>query len=597
MADDMYGANQQESNETANNGYYEQQEQPTQPAQPTQTTQPAQTYSPAPEFGAYGPTNNENEVGTNTTQYPANNYAVNQNNDADNTNINNAPTQYIGSQNYYGNNNFNGFGNPYNYGTDNNSYPNNEVGNQTPAQQNFNNNASNEENENIAKTSIISTNAANTNDTNKKGNKRKTKSSSSTAFVAILSSAISAIVCVVVVLFVVSQGLISIPQSGSFANIGSHSSGPGTAVVKGGQSPDWQGVAKNVSGAVVSIQTRLEKGMGKGSGVIIDSKGYVVTNNHVISDAKEIQVTLSNGQIYSATLVGADKTTDLAVLKLDNSPNNLKTVQFADSNLLSVGEPVMAIGNPLGYDDTATTGIVSALNRPVSVMDDQSRSEIVTNAVQIDAAINPGNSGGPTFNAAGKVIGINSSIAATSAQGETTGSIGIGFAIPANLVKRVVTEIIKNGSVKHVALGIMIKSTAVESEGITRGGAQIVSVNQGSPAEKAGLKANDTIVAFDDKPVSNNYALLGYVRATAFNQKATLTIVRNGNTLKLQVTFNQEEAAVNGTNKQEKKLKKNQKKPSKKRGSKSDDDDDDDLQQRGDDDGDDGGIFDPCGFW
>ncbi|WP_421784881.1 S1C family serine protease [Gardnerella sp. DNF00983] len=605
MADDMYGANQQESNETANNGYYEQQEQPTQatqPAQPTQAAQPAQTYSPAPEFGAYGPTNNENEAGTNTTQYPANNYAVNQNNDANNTNISNAPTQYTGSQNYYGNNNSNSFGNTYNYGTDNNSYPNNEVGNQTPAQQNFGNNASNEENENIAKTSIINTNAENKNaknnakNTNKKGNKRKTKSSSSTVFVAILSSAISAIVCVVVVLFAISQGLISIPQSSSLSSIGSNSSGPGTAVVKGGQAPDWQGVAKNVSGAVVSIQTRLEKGMGKGSGAIIDSKGYVVTNNHVIADAKEIQVTLSNGQIYSATLVGADKTTDLAVLKLDNSPNNLKAVQFADSNLLSVGEPVMAIGNPLGYDDTATTGIVSALNRPVSVMDDQSRSEVVTNAVQIDAAINPGNSGGPTFNAAGKVIGINSSIAATSIQGEATGSIGIGFAIPANLVKRVVTEIIKNGSVKHVALGIMIKSTAVESEGITRGGAQVVSVNQGSPAEKAGLKANDTIVAFDDKPVSNNYALLGYVRATAFNQKATITIVRNGNTLKLQITFDQEEAAVNGTNKQEKQLKKNQKKPSKKR-SNSKSDDDDDLQQRGDDDGDDGGIFDPFGFW
>ena len=209
-------------------------------------------------------------------------------------------------------------------------------------------------------------------------------------------------------------------------------------------------------------------------------------------------------------------------------------------------------------------------------MDDQSGSENVTETVQIDAAMNRGNSGGPTFNAAGKVIGINSSIAATSAQGETTGSIGIGFAIPANLVKRVVTEIIKNGSVKHVALGIMIKSTAVESEGITRGGAQIVSVNQGSPAAKAGLKANDTIVAFDDKPVSNNYALLGSVRATAFNQ---------------------EETAVNGTNKQEKKLKKNQKKPGKKRGSNSYDGDDDDLQQRGDDDGDDGGIFDPFGFW
>ena len=164
----------------------------------------------------------------------------------------------------------------------------------------------------------------------------------------------------------------------------------------------------------------------------MSAKGYIVTNNHVISGAQQIQVTLSNGQMYTAQVVGTDTTTDLAVIKLDNPPSDLKAVEFADSDKLAVGEDVMAIGNPLGYDDTATTGIVSALNRPVTVTDD-SGSDIVTNAVQIDAAINPGNSGGPTFNAAGQVIGINSSIASTATSSNSAGSIGIGFAIPSNL--------------------------------------------------------------------------------------------------------------------------------------------------------------------
>ena len=259
----------------------------------------------------------------------------------------------------------------------------------------------------------------------------------------------------------------------------------------------------------------------------------------------------------------------------------------------------MAIGNPLGYDDTATTGIVSALNRPVSVMDDKSRSEIVTNAIQIDAAINPGNSGGPTFNAAGKVIGINSSIAATSAKSGTAGSIGIGFAIPANLVKRVVSEIIKRGYVKHVALGITIKSVAVESGGVTRGGAQVVSVNNGAPASKAGMHSGDTIVAFNDKPVSSNYALLGFVRATALNDTAVISVVRNGSIVKLKVKFDQEEASVIGNNKQDANQKPDST-PKKKPGSDGKSDDDDDIpfsRGGGDDDGDDGGIVDPFGFW
>ena len=596
MADDMYGANQQESNENANNESYTQQEQqlqneqinpmqqyqqpaqtqqpeqqvamqPAQPAQPNQLQaqpiqqqtpqyQAAPSYSPAPEFGAYGPVNNAN-VNANSNE---------QNNNSE-------QETYFGAQNLQGNSSPNAgiFANPYTYNANAgfeqtnmqnpqlNNQPNNQLNNQP-------NNQSNQQSVNTIPP----------------------------VFTAIISASISAIVCVIVMAFAISQGLISLPQSGSLENI-SNTSGPGSAVIKGGQAPDWRAVSSKVSGSVVSIQTRLDKGSAKGSGAIIDPKGYVVTNNHVIAGAKQIQVTLSNGQMYSATLVGADKTTDLAVLKLDNAPKNLKAAQFADSNLLAVGEPVMAIGNPLGYDDTATTGIVSALNRPVSVMDDQSRAEIVTNAVQIDAAINPGNSGGPTFNAAGQIIGINSSIAATSSKGGTAGSIGIGFAIPANLVKRVVSEIIKKGSVKHVALGITIKSVAVESNGITRGGAQVISVNQDTPASKAGLKANDTIVAFDNKPVTNNYALLGYVRATAFNEKATLTVVRGGNTLKLTVKFDQEEAKVTGMNRQENQTNKGQKRNPNKNNNGSDDDDD--MQQRDDGDGDDGGIFDPFGFW
>ena len=582
MADDMYGANQQESNENANNESYTQQEQqlqseqinsmqqyqqyqqPQQPAQPVQPAQPNQqpeqqvspqiapSYSPAPEFGAYGPANNENVNAESNEQ-----------------NNNSGQEAYFGAQNPQVNpsQNVGIFANPYvsnaNAGFDQTNMQNPQLNNQPNNQPN---NQSNQQSVNTIPP----------------------------IFTAIISATISAIVCVIVMAFAISQGLISLPQSGSLENI-SNTSGPGSAIIKGGQAPDWRAVSSKVSGSVVSIQTRLDKGSAKGSGVIIDPKGYVVTNNHVIAGAKQIQVTLSNGQMYSATLVGADKTTDLAVLKIDNAPKNLKTSQFADSNLLSVGEPVMAIGNPLGYDDTATTGIVSALNRPVSVMDDQSRAEIVTNAIQIDAAINPGNSGGPTFNAAGQIIGINSSIAATSSSGATAGSIGIGFAIPANLVKRVVSEIIKKGSVKHVALGIIIKSVAVESNGITRGGAQVISVNQDTPASKAGLKANDTIVAFDNKPVTNNYALLGYVRATAFNEKATLTVVRGGSTLKLTVKFDQEEAKVAGMNRQENQTNKDQKRNPNKRNNGSDDDDD--MQQRDDGDGDDGGIFDPFGFW
>ena len=371
--------------------------------------------------------------------------------------------------------------------------------------------------------------------------------------VAAVAALVAAALCLGLGYAAITNGWVTVPTSSSLSNVTSNKSGSGSATAKTGEAPDWQTVASGVSGSVVSIQTAMANGTAKGSGAIIDTEGHIITNNHVISGAQQIQVTLANGNIYSAQLVGTDTTTDLAVIKLDNPPSGLKAVEFADSDKLAVGENVMAIGNPLGYDDTATTGIVSALNRPVTVTDDNN-NEIVTNAVQIDAAINPGNSGGPTFNAAGQVIGINSSIASTATSSDSAGSIGIGFAIPSNLVKRVADEIIKDGKVKHVALGVVIKSDTVEADGVTRGGATITkssatgsAVVSGGPADKAGLKEGDTIVAFNGNAVNNNYSLLGYVRAAALGDKVTLTIVRDGKTMDVDVTLDQEESSVNGS--------------------------------------------------
>ena len=374
----------------------------------------------------------------------------------------------------------------------------------------------------------------------------------SNILIAVVAAVLAAALCLGLGYGALTSGLITLPTSNSLSNVSSNKSGSGSATAKSGEAPDWQTVASDVSGSVVSIQTALSNGTAKGSGAIIDTEGHIITNNHVISGAQQIQVTLANGNMYSATLVGTDTTTDLAVIKLDNPPSDLKAVEFADSDKLAVGEDVMAIGNPLGYDDTATTGIVSALNRPVTVTDD-SGSDIVTNAVQIDAAINPGNSGGPTFNAAGQVIGINSSIASTATSSDSAGSIGIGFAIPSNLVKRVANEIIKDGKVRHVALGVTITTGTVEADGVTRAGAKVTAgtsgsaVVSGSPADKAGLKVGDVIVAYDGNAVSSTYSLLGYVRASALNDKVTLTIVRGGKTMDVEVTLDKEESAVNGS--------------------------------------------------
>ena len=489
------------------------QPQPTQPLQP-QPTQPL--YRPAPEYGAYGPTPTQPEP-----QQPQPNQQQNQN---------------TGNG---GNPFFNG--NPFmTRPTDDASQQNRQNGN-TPYGFPFGPQGPNGGQDQGMAQPEDGGNAS-----------RGGSSAASHIVTAVVAALVAAALCLGVGYFALTYGWVSTPTTTSLTNVQSNKSGTGSATAKTGEAADWKTVASEVSGSVVSIQAALSNGTAKGSGAIVSAKGYIVTNNHVISGAQQIQVTLSNGQMYTAQVVGTDTTTDLAVIKLDNPPSDLKAVEFADSDKLAVGEDVMAIGNPLGYDDTATTGIVSALNRPVTVTDD-SGSDIVTNAVQIDAAINPGNSGGPTFNAAGQVIGINSSIASTATSSDSAGSIGIGFAIPSNLVKRVANEIIKDGKVRHVALGVTITTGTVEADGVTRAGAKVTAgtsgsaVVSGSPADKAGLKVGDVIVAYDGNAVSSTYSLLGYVRASALNDKVTLTIVRGGKTMDVEVTLDKEESAVNGS--------------------------------------------------
>ena len=548
---------------------------------------PTEQYRPAPEYGAYGPvpTPPAGDASGQTVQQPQ--YGAQQQGQPQD----NRPSFFGAFGNPYttGNqrNNGNPFGNPFGgssaqYGAQQNNQQQPQYGANMPPAGPGNRNPFGAPGQGFP------------NQPNQTPVVTKQKSGMTSHVVtAVVAALVSGALCLGVGFTAITNGWVHAPTSSSLSDVKSNTSGSGSAKAKSGTAVDWTAVAKEVSDSVVAIDVATSDGEAKGSGVVISDKGYIATNNHVISGAQQIQVTLASGAVYSAKVVGTDTTTDLAVIKLDNPPSDLKVAEFADSDNLAVGEAVMAIGNPLGYDDTATTGIVSALNRPVTVTDDDNNA-IVTNAVQIDAAINPGNSGGPTFNAAGQVIGINSSIASTASSSGTAGSIGIGFAIPSNLVKRVTNEIIDNGSVKHVALGITIKSSSVEADGVTRGCAQVQAVTDGGPASKAGVKAGDSIVAFNGKAVNNNYSLLGYVRASAMGDKVKLTVVRGGNTMDLEVTLDQEETKTNSSNKQEQRQQNNG------------NDDNGNGQNGGSqngqnggngNNGDGGGLFDPFGLW
>jgi putative serine protease PepD len=310
-----------------------------------------------------------------------------------------------------------------------------------------------------------------------------------------------------------------------------------------GEAVDWTTVASAVASTVVAIQVDMDsyQGGAQGSGVIINSqKGYIVTNNHVVADGRSIDVVLSDGRVFAAEVVGTDASTDLAVLQLNSPPSDLKEAVLGDSTALRVGEPVMAVGNPLGYDNTVTTGIVSALNRPVTTEAAGSGSSnvpVVTNAIQVDAAVNPGNSGGPLFNSAGEVVGINSSIATLSSYSDTAGSIGLAFAIPVNLVKSVSSQLIESGSAEHPYLGVTAEDAHVQVEGATRSGAQILQVQRGTPAEEIGLENGDVILYVDGNPVTGATSLTAWVRSYLPGDAVTLTVLRDGEPIDIEATL------------------------------------------------------------
>ncbi len=362
------------------------------------------------------------------------------------------------------------------------------------------------------------------------------------------------VVVLVAVLSAGFGGLSGWAVSSQNQNDASGSSSPGATVTKvvqgNSSSPDWTSTASAVSDSVVSITVETSQGTGAGSGVVLDTKGDIVTNNHVVmagGSGGTISVSIGD-KTYDATVVGTDSSTDLAVIRLSQVPKDLKPITFGNSDKLAVGEPVMAIGNPLGLSGSVTTGIISALNRPVTTSADEqgnasgsdSSGVVVTSAIQTSAPINPGNSGGALVNADGQLIGINSSIASLSSDSSSSsqsGSIGIGFAIPANQVKNITDQLISSGRARHAYLGITTADGTATVAGVTTSGASVRSVQSGSPAAKAGIQEGDVIVTMNSTNVTSGESLVGLVRSRKVGEQVTLTLVRNGSQQKVKVTL------------------------------------------------------------
>jgi serine protease Do len=258
-----------------------------------------------------------------------------------------------------------------------------------------------------------------------------------------------------------------------------------------------------------------------GSGFIISTDGYVVTNNHVVASGGDISVRLSRGGEYPARIVGTDPPTDLALLKIEAS--KLSALPLGDSDRLEVGEPVMAIGNPFGLDQTVTTGIVSAKERFIG-------SGPYDEFVQTDASINPGNSGGPLIDSRGAVVGINSAIFSQSG-----GSIGIGFAIPVNLAKTVLLQLRDRGGVVRGYLGVSVRPMPPEAGEAGQKGVVVESLVEGAPAEKAGVKKGDVIVAVNDQPIVTPPELTRRIVGMPPGTRVELSLQRDGKSLRVPV--------------------------------------------------------------
>ncbi len=286
---------------------------------------------------------------------------------------------------------------------------------------------------------------------------------------------------------------------------------------------------------------------GSGSGSIIDLKGHILTNHHVVANAQKLEVTLADGSKWPAKLIGSDPDNDLAVIKIDAPKEKLKVIPMGDSKNLRIGQKVLAIGNPFGLERTLTTGVISSLGRTIR----SDAGYLIEDVIQTDAAINPGNSGGPLLNSEGEIIGINSAIISPSG-----GSVGIGFAIPVNTAKRVIPELISKGYVSYPYIGATIQSLIPEMAKFLKlkidRGAMIAEVVKGGPADKAGLKGGnqrvqvgnmivivggDIVVKADQHEVKTHDDLIRYIREKRPGNTLLLKVYRKGDFIDVKVTL------------------------------------------------------------
>lgn len=335
---------------------------------------------------------------------------------------------------------------------------------------------------------------------------------------------------------------------------------PAPVVVNNADSVTWvTGAASAAQPSVVTISVSSGTSGGNGSGEFLTSDGYILTNTHVVTldgqtASPSIEVKTYDGHIYNAKLIGTDPTNDLAVVKIDaNVP--FRPIVFADSDKVNVGDNVVAIGAPLGLSNTVTKGIVSALNRTIQVSSsaapdnssggglqfwsgNSGKPAVNLDVIQTDAAINPGNSGGALVNEHGELIGVNVAIASAGSTGGS-GSIGVGFAIPSNVAKRIAAEIMKTGSASHGLLGAGVvdaTNNAKNAASFTTG-AEVKELTANGAAEKGGLKVGDVIVKFGDKTVTSASELMAAVRQLPAGTKTSVEVVRAGKNVTLQVTL------------------------------------------------------------
>ena len=299
------------------------------------------------------------------------------------------------------------------------------------------------------------------------------------------------------------------------------------------------GIAAKALPSVVTIEVRGADGTGTGSGFVFDKLGHLITNNHVVADARsggDINVVLSSGKHVTAKLVGRDTSYDIAVLKVDTS--GLGPLPIGSSSSVVVGDEVIAVGAPLGLESTVTSGIISAMNRPVSPSGGTGQSFI--NAIQTDAAINPGNSGGPLLDMHGRVIGVNSAIAAIpGASAQQSGSIGVGFAIPSDQVRKTAEQLIRSGKAVHPVIGVIL-DTDYTGEGVriaTEGPNGTASVTRNGPADKAGIRAGDVVVEFEGRPMTDPDQLVVAIRAKDVGDVVTMKVRRGSREINVKMTL------------------------------------------------------------